>query len=310
MTEQEWKEQRRTCIGASEAATILGESDKDWMSRFSIWAEKVHGIETVEESERMRIGSRIEEFIAGEFVFWAEENIPDYGGIYGDGKTLYHSEAYPCIGATPDRLVCDNDGNNIGVCEIKNLDKFTHVGGENIATEKLWETAIPLQYQIQVQQQLYVLGLRRGWIAALIGGNKFKVYQVEANERFMSAMVAAEVDFWERYVETKTPPPTDGTEATTTAIKLLHPNDDGSELELGDPEWIGKIIGLEEIKKQIKELECRRTVIENELKAVIGSSTFAYCGDKKISFRTQTRPAHEVKESTFRVLRIGKRKTK
>ena len=297
MNHDQWLEARRTCIGASDAAAILGESP--WQSPYSIWANKVHGIDLFEESERMKWGTVLEPVIAEEFTIWAESNIPNYGGISGDGKTLYRSKAYEFIGASPDRFVCDVNGNNIGLLEIKTTD------GRNSAD---WKDAPPLQYQIQVQHQLYVTGLVDAWIAVLIGGNRFQVYPVARNDRFIEVLIREERHFWQSDVETETPPPTDGHSATTAALKLLHPNDTGGEIELEADEWLPKLDRLERIKAARKRLDEQESVIQNELKSVIQDSTFAHVGEKTVSFKTQTRPAHEVKESTFRVLRIGKRK--
>jgi predicted phage-related endonuclease len=121
-------------------------------------------------------------------------------------------------------------------------------------------------------------------------------------------MVAEEVAFWNDYVLTKTPPPTDGHKATTAALKLLHPLDSGAEIELPTDEWGAKLDRLERIKAAQKRLNEQSAVLENELKSVIQSATYAHVGDKTVSWKTQTRKAYEVKESTSRVMRIGKRK--
>jgi predicted phage-related endonuclease len=159
-----------------------------------------------------------------------------------------------------------------------------------------------------VQQQLYVTGLRRAWLAVLIGGNEFRVYDIEANERFQTVLVKQLTHFWSDYVLTGTPPPVDGSTATTRAIALLHPQDTGAEIELEPDAWLPKLEQLERIKNAKKRLDEKEDLILNELKSVIADSTFANIGDKTLSLKTQTRKEHLVKESTYRVLRIGKRK--
>ena len=297
MERTEWLEQRKKCIGASEAAAILGESD--WASPYSVWASKVGDVDTATESERMYWGKVLEPPIADRFTEWAEENIAGFGGIWGDGETLYTHKDYPFIGASPDRFVCNHDGENIGLLEIKTTD------GRNKAD---WTDEPPIAYQIQIQQQLFVTGLKQAWLAVLIGGNEFRVYEIEANERFQAVLVKQLSHFWNDYVLTGTPPPVDGSPATARAIALLHQNDTGAEIELEPDVWLPKLEQLERIRKAQKRLEDHESVILNELKSVISDSTFAHVGDKTVSYKTQTRKAHEVKESTFRVLRIGKRK--
>lgn len=294
---QQWLAERKKCIGASEAAAIMGESK--WATPFSVWAAKVHDIDVIEETERMRIGKALEPVIADLFSDWAEQNIGEYCYLEGDGETLFTSVHHPFIACSPDKIVCKRNGDVIGILEIKTTD------GRNLAD---WIDAPPLYYQIQVQQQLYVMNMTRAWIAVLIGGNEFRVYPCKRNDVFIKALVNEEVRFWNDHVLTKIAPPTDGHPATTTALKLLHPQDSGAEIELPEDEWKSKLDRLARIKKAQKRLNENQAVLENELKSVIQDATYAHIGASTVSWKTQTRAEYQVAESTSRVLRIGKRK--
>ena len=167
MTRDQWLQERQTCIGASDAAAIMSESP--WKSRYALWAEKVHGIETTEESERMKWGLLLEPAISDAFTQWAEENLDSFTHVSpdGNGRVIRRHPEYDFLGATLDRLVYAGD-DLIGVLEIKTPDGRNHAD---------WQDGPPLYYQIQVQHQLMVTGLPMGWIAVLIGGNQFRVFE-------------------------------------------------------------------------------------------------------------------------------------
>ena len=62
MTRQQWLEQRRKTIGGSDAAAIVGLSK--YASPFSVWAEKTGRLPEKEDSEAMRQGRDLEDYVA------------------------------------------------------------------------------------------------------------------------------------------------------------------------------------------------------------------------------------------------------
>ncbi|MFR8758810.1 MAG: DNA-binding protein, partial [Clostridium sp.] len=74
---------------------------------------------------------------------------------------------------------------------------------------------IPKEYQLQVQHYLAVCGLKRAYIAVLIGGNHFLYYQVERDEEMIEKLLEAEKDFWEAHVLADVPPVPDDSKATS-----------------------------------------------------------------------------------------------
>ena len=295
MNREQWLLERRKCIGASDAAAILGQSP--WRSPYAVWAEKCHGITTTEETERMRWGLALEQPIADEFTHWAEENLDAFTHLTDPGLEIAYMPGYPYIGATLDRLVWDAE-ECMGPLEIKTADSFR---------SKDWDYAVPLPYQIQLQHQMMVTGHKIGWVAVLIGGNRFRVFEQSRNDKFIDRLLSRLMEFW-RLVETQTPPDADGSQSTKAAIQALHPLDNGVEIELPDNEWSEDIEYLQELKEKIKELEVDVAVIENRIRSVMGDATYAHVGDWTFSNKNQTRKAYTVPEKSFRVLRCGKRK--
>jgi len=292
-----WLSARGLGVGASESAALFGLSP--WMSAFSLWAEK-SGVAPREDSpgsEAMRWGVLLEAPIA-------EAYKQDSGRQLWTPPSPYCvavDRALPFLRATPDRWIIEAEGHDgRGVLEIKNVD-----GSKSAA----WDDGPPIHVQVQVQHQLAVTGFAWAAVAALIGGNRMKTWDVERNEDFITELRLKVAEFWEQ-VATKKAPSVDGSEATARALKALHPKDNGLEVKLPDEaaQWWSEI---EAAKEEEKAAKARKTEAENKLRAAIGDNTFGALADGRrivsrlteVSGRTQV-----VEPYSFRALRIQETK--
>ena len=95
MSREEWLDRRRKSIGRSDAAGIVGLSK--WASPFSVWADKTGRAPEKEDTEAMRQGRDLEDYVAR----WMEET----------GKRVYRLPAmlynplYPFAHADVDSMV-------------------------------------------------------------------------------------------------------------------------------------------------------------------------------------------------------------
>jgi predicted phage-related endonuclease len=110
--------------------------------------------------------------------------------------------------------------------------------------------------------------------------------------------------FWAS-VLTKTPPPVDGSEATTDALKRLYPHDDGETIALPMEanDWD---LSLQCAKRQVTTWEADVRKHQNKIKAALGTATTGDLpGGGSYTFKDQTNhyEAKEAWETTFRVLR-------
>jgi predicted phage-related endonuclease len=94
-----------------------------------------------------------------------------------------------------------------------------------------WEKGLPDEYAIQVQHYLAVTGLSFAYIAVLIGGNKFLWKYIERDEGTIDLLIQLEARFW-KLVQTNTPPPIDGSKASTELLNRLYPHAQKTELQL------------------------------------------------------------------------------
>ncbi len=288
-TREEWLAERMTGIGASESAAVLGESP--WQSAMGVWAEKTGNAEPddLSANEAVAWGLRLEAPIAEAYAEATGEEVtlwPRY--------TIARHPEYPWLYATPDATIAPRRN-----MQIKTAGAF-------VAAE--WQNGPPLHYEIQVQHEMAARELEQTTLVVLIGGQKLRWFDVERNDRFLDAMIPKLAAFWE-LVQSGTMPPVDDSLATAKVLAKLHPDDDGTVVDLsGDEELADYHDRLGKARSMKKLAEAMEQEAKNHIRAAMGKSTYAMLPDGvTYSLRTQTRPAHDVMESTFRVLRSVKK---
>lgn len=266
MDRDEWLRWRRLGIGGSDASAVAGLNR--WRSPVQVWLEKTGQIEDTGDSEAMYWGRVLEDVVAREFSKRTGKKVRRRNAI------LRHPEHQFMI-ANVDRMVV---GENAGL-ECKTTSEWRRVE---------WaDEEIPDEYIIQCQHYMAVTGYEKWYIAVLIGGNKFLWQEVKRDEEIIDYLIQIEGDFW-RLVETNTPPPMDGTESSSQALKLLYPESRaGKAIEL--PTEAEELISeWEAVKAMIAGYEEKLAAIENQLKAMLGEAESGTVGDKLVSWKTIT----------------------
>lgn len=266
MDRDEWLRWRRLGIGGSDASAVAGLNR--WRSPVQVWLEKTGQIEDTGDSEAMYWGRVLEDVVAREFSKRTGKKVRRRNAI------LRHPEHQFMI-ANVDRMVV---GENAGL-ECKTTSEWRRVE---------WaDEEIPDEYIIQCQHYMAVTGYEKWYIAVLIGGNKFLWQEVKRDEEIIDYLIQIEGDFW-RLVETNTPPPMDGTESSSQALKLLYPESRaGKVIEL--PTEAEELVSeWDAVKAMIAGYEEKLAAIENQLKAMLGEAESGTVGDKLVSWKTIT----------------------
>ncbi len=285
-----WLQHRSDFIGASDSPAILGEGYEE-QNAFSVYAEKAEGVpQSLKSTEAMEVGTAMEPVIRSLFEDRTAMDViktPPYRVVYADGAGI--------IACTLDGEVVDHGER--GVWEAKNVSEYE--------ANKWRGEDPPLRVQIQVQHQMLCTGYNFGYAAGLLGGNRLVWRRIERNEKFIAALCLQLGIFWAHVVR-REPPAIDGSRATREALKRLYPHDTGEEigLPIDAQNWDLYLCTAKADAKHHQQIVDK---YENEIKAAMGTASIGVLpGGGRYNYREQTRKAHSVKESTFRVLRREK----
>jgi len=265
-------EERRNYIGGSDIAAILGMSR--WKTPLKLWLEKTGEVEPddLSENEAVQLGIELEDFVAQKF---ARENNKKVRKT----SQMYVHKKHPFMVAHIDRLIAGADE----ILECKTCASYKQDEWE--------EDKIPQEYILQVIWYLGITGKKTGYIAVLIGGQKFKSKPIKFDKNLFDLMVESAKEFWE-CVQTKTMP------AITVQDKPIlikaFPNQNDEYIEKQEMEE--KIIKLQRIKKGIKLLEDKKDVLETELKAAINENCGLLTQNYKVSWKLETKTCIDTKQ--------------
>jgi len=276
---------RTKSIGASEAFRAVNLD-------FSLWAEKTGLAEppSLDDVEAVYWGTALEDRIINRFA-----EVTGRAVLHNRVCAVFQHPQYPFMTATPDAEQAGKGGKGMVPLEVKNV-------GYYLAKE--WRDEPPLRFQVQLQHQVAVLGADWGSLCALIGGNRLRWFDMDRNEKFIQVMIEQERAFW-ALVKSKTPPPADGSIATTEVLKRLYPKDDGEviALPMESREWDTTI---QDAKQNLKADKLILTEYENKMKAALGTATRGVLpsgGSYTFKQQVVNHKAKEAFRSTHRVLR-------
>lgn len=287
MSREDWLRERRNSLGGSDMGAVLGLNR--WRSPYSVWADKMGLLPDQEDSEAMRIGRDLEPYVLQRFC-------------EASGKKTRHVNAilrnldFPHLHANVDSMIV---GENAGV-EAKTasaLNARVFGGGE-----------FPESYYAQCVTYLAVTGADRWYLAVLIMGREFKIYQltrieddttpdwcessVFVSQDEIDALGRLAGDFWE-LVEAGTPPEADGLRSTAETLDTIYHEEDGPELDLEAVR--GTVIGLIAVNERIRELQETADRFKNTIKAFMQDASAGSCELGKVTWREQIRRTFDEK---------------
>lgn len=248
-------ELRRTGIGGSEVAAVLGLSP--WMRPIDVWRAKVEGY-SVPENAVMKRGRILEPAVA---QFFAEET----GAKLRESTTLRHP-SLSWVLATPDRIATWPDGSDTLV-ELKTASLSMRTEWGEPGTDE-----VPQQYLLQVAWTMAVTGLSLAHVGVLIGGDEFRVYRLERDLELEAVLIERVGEWWERHVLREEPPELDGSDSTSRWLVSRYPRDTAPLLDATPEvdEIFSRLCAAELAEETAKR---DADFARNELKALIGSAS-------------------------------------
>jgi predicted phage-related endonuclease len=148
-----------------------------------------------------------------------------------------------------------------------------------------------------------VTGLSWGSAVVIGHGRTFDWVDVERDQAFIAdVLLPACADFWARLRDGRPINP-DALDVTKAALARIYPEERDEVVSLGG-DWIEKDIERQEIAAQLRALEERKKLIDNELRAAIGSAAAAALPNGvSYTYRTTRRKGYVVEPTAFRHLR-------
>lgn len=280
--EAQWLANRSRGIGGSEIGTICGVNK--YSSPRLLYFKKTGQYEDSEAfsfsddaKERMHFGHVLEPIVADEYMRRTGRKVVICPA------TLQHKH-HPWAIANVDRIIVDENEKPEGILEVKTADA---------RLLKDWEDGEPpLSYIYQLNWYLWILDLKYGCFAALIGGNKFVMIEVYRNDDLVKEMFEAGDKFWNYNVKNLVEPEISGSEADADFLKEQFGDvEKNSEMTLAEEEYNELAQFIIDGKKQIKELERQVEQAANKLKDKLKNTEIGYTADCIIKWspRKQTR---------------------
>lgn len=267
-----WLHWRRAGIGASDLGAICGMSQ--WATPMSVYLDKLGLLDDGEPSEAMQWGLLLEGPIAARFE--------QTEGLYvRDAQLCVEDADVPHRRCTLDGLVFetpspDDRASTLGPLQIK------------CSRDRPWDV-VPEAYAIQVIWEMGITGTMHEWLAVLHGGNALRVYEFDFDPVMFATLARIAESFWTGNVVAENPPPADGSDATTEALKDAYRDRHdgepvvltGAEVDLAR-EWLAADHALKESKTWVERLK-------NQLRSSLGEATVAVDGqgDELVTWRSQ-----------------------
>lgn len=270
-TSEQWLAARRTGIGGSDVAAVLGVSK--YAGPTKVYYDKL-GVLPDQDNAAMEWGRRLESAVRRKF---ADEH-PEFYVADGPGLVAHHDRRWQL--ATIDGIASEcPDGDPLAIVEVKTGSANSDEWGDELTDE------VPLPYVCQVTWYLDVYGLTTGHLAVLLDGRDYREYVIEYDAELAGKLRAHCRAFWNNHVLAQVAPDPDGLESTTDALASQHNPVKKSKDEL-DPNTVGwaRIYGnahQDEVAAKARKQEAGNHIRSAFLAA--GSPHYGYVGDRKIA---------------------------
>ena len=191
-------------------------------------------------------------------------------------KAMLQHPEYPFMIADVDGVTTDDKGNP-AILEIKTTSEYKH---------DEWLEGVPTYYQTQVQHYLCVTGVSKAYVAVLIGGNSFRVYEVDADSEIQQMLIAVEKNFW-NMVTNMIRPDIDGSDAAKGLLDQIYRGGVEEEIILPEEavEWVDVYI---EASADEDSAKAKKQEASNHLKEIMGDYDKASCLGHSISWKPVT----------------------
>lgn len=246
-------------VGGSDSAAVAGLHPRK--TPLDVWRRIVEGYD-VEQTRAMRRGVLLEPVIRQMYV--------DETGAQLQG---------PITIKAGHRRASLDDRTEEKVVEFKsaNIRQAQHWG--DIYTDE-----VPVEYLVQCQWYMHHARKHVADLVVLLGGDELRTYTLGADAELQGMLVEAAERFWTDYVETRTPPPIDGTESCREWLAARFPKE-SAPLLAATEEQEAVARRYFAIRDSIAELEREEAELRTRIQAVIGEAEGLRGDDWRITWK-------------------------
>jgi putative phage-type endonuclease len=254
----EWHEARKG-LGGSDIASVMDKNP--YKSAYTLFMEKTGLIDSnIEPTMAMKMGTAFEPIIRELF----HQNNWEWLRVHETGT--WASVEEPRSVANPDGIIEWDDG-SLGVLEIK--------------FSRMYWDKLPEHYNLQVQHYLSVLGLKRGVVVAVAGGD-WKEFDVVRDDSLIDTM-KRRVEAFYGFLDTNTAPDYDGSESTYETVRELSLGLQEGDIELGSL-WANLLQAKSESEHWETQFKAHKSAV---LAFMNGTKYGLFQGDKVISLQAR-----------------------
>jgi putative phage-type endonuclease len=204
-------------VGASDAAAAVGLNP--YVTSVELWMEKRGELPPFEGNEPTKWGKLLEAVVR-------QEAAEQTGRVIRLPPETIEHPVHKFMLCHPDGVT--DDGRLYEGKTARFADNWGEPGTDQV----------PEHYLIQCQHAMFVTGLLVCDLAVLIGGQDFRLYELQANEGIQTALVAAEAEFWQHVEKGTRPELNYKSPGAIEVLKKLYPGTNGQTLTAQAPELL------------------------------------------------------------------------
>lgn len=264
-TREQWLAARKTGLGGSDIAAVLGLSP--WRSAVDVYIDKTSDApDAFEQSEPMYWGNVLEAVVADEYAKRTEARVQRVN------QQLRHPN-YPWAIGNIDRAILE-PGSRARFVNGRLLGAHGLLECKTASAYKLddWiaadgSDATPVYYAAQGMWYLAISGLDWCDFAVLVGGQRFLTRRVERSNDAIFGMMEVAEEFWRKHVLERIPPEP----RSAHDVVALFPRDDGDMIDASQrADVLARINDLRSVREAIAVRKQAEAELEEALKLDIG----------------------------------------
>lgn len=286
MTHDEWLEARKSGIGGSDVAAILGVSP--WKTALDVYLDKLNLVPQEPPTEAMDWGTKKEALIAEEFSRRTGLKIQRVNKILRVDDWMIANIDRAIINPDIKKTVrVLDDGHSLTtdmILECKDVNAYADGFGDSQEDEivkgmEVTEHQIPIYYETQVQWYMGVTGVPVCYLSALIGGKELRIYRIKKREDVIDMVVERCKEFWTKNIQQRVPP--EPKRGNIEDLNKLYKIDNGSEIA-ADIALAEKVNEYRRLKTQESEVKKQLEVIKFDILESMKESSFVTWEGKNI----------------------------